>query len=121
LRIPSLETVVAFNHSIREADEWFEEPDELDRVGRILDQLVDETDPVVASALSVSRLAQSQAFTEANKRTAVLVGRWILDRNGIDGAKYIPENDMELAPLLLQAARGADMSGEVISLFDSRR
>jgi hypothetical protein len=109
LRVPSLETVVAFSRSIREADEWFEEPDELDRVGRILDQLVDETDPVVASALSVSRLARSQAFTEGNKRTAVLVGRWILDRNGIDGAKYIPENDMELATLLLPS-RGIRMS-----------
>jgi prophage maintenance system killer protein len=121
LKVPSLETVVAFDHSIRRDDEWFEEPDEIDRVGRILDQLVHETDPVVASALFVSRLAQSQAFTEGNKRTAVLAGRWILDRNGIDGAKYIPENDMQLAPLLLKAARGADVSGEVIRLFESRR
>jgi hypothetical protein len=31
----------------------------------------------------------------------VLVGRWILDRNGLDGAQYIPENDMELAKSLL--------------------
>jgi len=64
-------------------------------------------------------LAQAQAFTEGNKRTAVLVGRWIL--NGLDGAKYIPENDMELAESLLRAARGTDVSREVIDLFDSRR
>jgi len=69
--------------------------------------------------LSVSRLAQAQAFTEGNKRTAVLVGRWIL--NGLDGAKYIPENDMELAESLLRAARGTDVSREVIDLFDSRK
>ena len=51
----------------------------------------------------------------------MLVGRWILDRNGLDGAKYIPENDMELAKSLLRAARGTDVSKEVIELFDSRR
>jgi prophage maintenance system killer protein len=117
LRIPSLEVVVAFNYTIREADE----PDELERVKRILDRLTDETDPVVAAALSVGRLAQSQAFTEGNKRTAVLVGRWILDDNGLDGAKFIQENDAELAQLLLQAARGADVSGEIVELFNSRR
>jgi len=121
LRIPSLEVVVAFNYSIREVDEWFDEPDELDRVERLLDRLADETDPVVAAALSVSRLTQSQAFTEGNKRTAVLVGRWILDRNGLDGAKYIQENDVKLAQFLLQAARGADVSREVVELLDSRR
>ncbi len=76
---------------------------------------------MVAAALSVSRLAQSQAFTEGNKRTAVLVGRWILDRNGLDGAKFIQENDIELAELLLQAARGEDVNKEVVDLFDSRR
>ena len=121
MRIPSLEVVVAFNHSIREVDEWFDEPDELNRVERLLDQLAVETDLVVAAALSVSRLAQAQAFTEGNKRTAVLVGRWILDRNGLDGAKYIQENDMELAKSLLRAARGTDVSQDVIDLFDSRR
>ena len=121
MRIPSLEVVVAFNNTIREADEWFDEPDELDRVQRLLDRLADETDPVVAAALSVSRLAQSQAFTEGNKRTAVLVGRWILDRNGLGGAKFIQENDVELAQLLLRAARGSDVSGEIVELFNSRR
>ena len=112
MRIPSLEVVVAFNHTIREADEWFDEPDELDRVKRLLDRLADETDPVVAAALSVSRLAQSQAFTEGNKRTAVLIGRWILDRNGLVGAKFSQENDVELAQLLLRAARGSDVIGK---------
>ena len=75
MRIPSLEVVVAFNHSIREANEWFDESDDFDRVERILSHLADENDPVVAAALGVSRLAQSQAFTEGNQRTALLVGR----------------------------------------------
>lgn len=121
MRIPSLEVVVAFNHSIRGVDEWFDQPDEFHRVERLLDQLAVETDPVAAAALSVSSLAQGQAFPEGNKRTAVLVGRWILDRNGLDGAPYIPENDMELAQSLLRAARGTDVSKEVIDLCVSRR
>jgi prophage maintenance system killer protein len=121
LRIPSLETVVAFNHSVRAGDEWFDEPDELHRVERLLSLLTNETDPVVAAALSVSRLTLAQAFTEGNKRTAVLVGLWILDRNGLDSAKYITEDDNELAVLLLRAARGIDVSNEVIDLFSSRK
>ena len=113
--------MVAFNHAIREDDEWFDEPDELDRVQRILDEVADETDPVVAAALAVSRLAQSQAFTEGNKRTAVLLGRWILDHNGMDGAIVIREGDAELAQLLLRAARGANVGGEIVGLFKSRK
>jgi prophage maintenance system killer protein len=113
--------VVAFNYSIRDADEWFDEPDELDRVERLLVELADETDPVVAAALRVSRLAQSQPFREGNKRTAVLVSRWILDCNGLDGAKYVAENDIDLARLLLRAARGTDVRQEVADLFNSRR
>ena len=112
--------VLAINHTIREDDEWFDEPDDVERVEKILSRLLEETDPVVAAALSVSRLATSQAFTEGNKRTAVLVGRWILDHNGVDGAQFIAENDMELAQLLLQAARGVDVSREMIALFNSR-
>ncbi len=63
----------------------------------------------------------SQAFTEGNKRTALLVGRWILDRNGADGLRFIPEDDTKLASLLLSAARGVDESDHVKELFDSRR
>jgi hypothetical protein len=39
LRPPSLPIVVAINHSIRHDDEWFYEPDELDRIERILTEL----------------------------------------------------------------------------------
>lgn len=69
--------VVVFNHPIRESDEWFDESnDDLDRVERILNRLADVSDPVVAAALCVSRLAQyrAEAFSEGNKRTTLLVG-----------------------------------------------
>jgi hypothetical protein len=59
LILPSLEIVVAFNHSIRYDDEWFDELDELDRVRRILTDLESETDPLVAAANAMSRIAHS--------------------------------------------------------------
>ena len=106
MRIPSLETVVAFNRSIRAADEWFDEPDDLARVARLVAALSTEADPIVAAALCVGGLAHSQAFTEGDKRTAVVVGLWIFDRNGLDGSKFILEDDKDLTGLLLRAARG---------------
>ena len=74
-----------------------------------------------ASAIALTRIARSQAFAEGNKRTALLVGRWILDRNGIDGLKFMPEEDPQLASLLLSAARGIDETEHVQELFESRR
>jgi prophage maintenance system killer protein len=121
LKLPSLELVVAFNASIRHNDEWFEEADDLDRIQRILSDLQNATDPLVVAAIATSRIARAQAFTEGNKRTALLVGRWILDRNDFDGSLIIPPDDYELANLLLDAARGGDTAEKVIELFESRR
>lgn len=36
MRRPTLELAVAFNRAVRHEDEWFEEPDDLDRVKRAL-------------------------------------------------------------------------------------
>ena len=113
--------VVAFNQSVRHDNEWFDEPDELDRIERLLAQLDGETDPVIAAAHAVSRIARSQAFTEGNKRTALLVGRWIPDRNGIDGLRFIPVDDTDLGGLLLSSARGVDETEQITRLFESRR
>lgn len=60
--IPSLEQAIAFNASIREADEWFDEPDELERVEKVLDALIVETDPVAAAATILSRLTRASLY-----------------------------------------------------------
>jgi prophage maintenance system killer protein len=112
--------VVAINASVRQDDEWFDDEDEIHRVERILGDLQMESDPLHAAALATGRIARSQAFSEGNKRTALLVGRWILDRNGLNGSLIIPDNDFELAKLLLKAARGNDVTEQVFSLFKSR-
>ena len=121
MNLPSLELIVAFNASVRHGDEWFDEPDDLDRIVRILNDLHSAIDPIVVAAMATSRITRAQAFTEGNKRTALLVGRWILDRNDFDGGSMIPRNDFELANLLLDAARGRDMDEKVVELFKSRR
>ena len=68
-----------------------------------------------------SRIARAQGFTEGNKRTALLLARWILDRNGLDGAALVPSDDRELADLLVRAASGADVVEETFVLLKSRR
>jgi prophage maintenance system killer protein len=120
LKFPSLEVVVAINASVRHDDEWFDEEDEVHRVEKILEELRIESDPLHAAALATGRIARSQAFTEGNKRTALLVGRWILDRNGLIGSLIIPDDDFELAKLLLEAARGTEVTERILSLFQSR-
>jgi hypothetical protein len=107
--------VVEFNQPIRYDDEWFDEPDELDRIEKLLGQL-----DAIAAAHAVSRISRSQAFREGNKRTALLVGRWILDRNGIDELRFIPAAGTDLGGMLLSSARGADETERITRLSESR-
>lgn len=120
LNLPSLTLIVAINASVRHDDEWFDDVDDLDRIETIIGDLQTESDPLIAAAIATSRIARSQAFSEGNKRTALLVGRWILDRNNLRGNRIIPNDDHELAKLLLKAARGEEISQQVIALFESR-
>jgi prophage maintenance system killer protein len=55
------------------------------------------------------RVARAPAFGEANKRTALLLARWVLDRNGMNGSVIIPPEDRVIADLLVQAAAGQDV------------
>jgi len=98
-----------------------DESGELERVERVLSLLELVDDPVVAPATAVGRIAHAQAFTEGNERTALLIGRWVLDRNGIDGLSFMPEHHNEHAGLLLSAASGIDETQPVIDVFESRR
>jgi prophage maintenance system killer protein len=104
LNRPTLELAVAINHSIRDTDEWFEEPDEVERLEVALEAVRSCEDPVEAAAILASRVARAQAFGEGNKRTALLLARWTLDRNGVDGTDILPPGDRDVARLLIRAA-----------------
>ena len=106
---------------MRERGEWFDEPDDLDRVRRAIEAVRPIDDPVRAAAVLCYRLARTQAFGEGNKRTALLAAKWVLDRNGVEGTRLIPADDRVLADLLVQAASGHDVEQSMIDLFDSRR
>jgi prophage maintenance system killer protein len=121
LRRPSLALAVAVNRAVRAQDEWFEEPDDLDRVRRALSTIDTLDDPVDAAAVLAYGVTRTQGFTEGNKRTALLLARWVLDRNGEDGSRFLPLDDREFASLLIQAAAGADVQDAFLALLRNRR
>lgn len=67
------------------------------------------------------RVTRAQGFAEGNKRTGLLLARWLLDRNGIDGARILPTNDYELADLLVKAAAGNDVEAAIVRLLAAHR
>jgi len=112
--------VAAINEAVREPDEWFEEPDDIDRLQNAL-AFIDETDDSVeAAAVLAFRITRAQAFGEGNKRTALVVARWILDHNGQDGSIILPTEDRHVADLLVRAAAGADVEAELLRILRSR-
>jgi prophage maintenance system killer protein len=121
LRRPSTEIAVEINKALRADDEWFSDPDDLDRVERALDSIADLADPVEAAAVLAYRVTRAQGFAEGNKRTALLLARWVLDNNGLDGSHLIPSDDRLIADLLVRAAAGADVERDLIDLLSSRR
>jgi prophage maintenance system killer protein len=121
LKRPSLDLAIAFNLSIRESDEWFDEPDDLDRVSAALQAADGIEDPIEVAATLAYRVARAQGFSEGNKRTAMLLAKWTLDRNGIEGEKIIPPRDRELADFLVNAAAGRDVGIQILELFRSRQ
>jgi prophage maintenance system killer protein len=121
LNRPTVGFVVAINHVVRREDEWFDEPDQLDRVARALAAIDLIEDPVEAAAVLAYRVARAQAFGEGNKRTALLVARWVLDRNGLEGATFLPSGDPEIGALLVKAASGQDAGADFVALLLSRR
>jgi prophage maintenance system killer protein len=75
---------------------------------------------VEAAAILACRVARAQGFTEGNKRTALLLARWLLDRNGVDGAVVLPAEDREFADILVKSASGLDVEKTAVSLFKGR-
>lgn len=69
LNRPSIELAVEFNRVVREDDEWFEEPDALDRVMQALRAIELVEEPVEAAAVLAFTVARAQGFAEGNKRT----------------------------------------------------
>jgi prophage maintenance system killer protein len=118
---PSLGLAVALNRAVRYEDEWFDEPDELDRLSRALSSIDHLEEAVEAAAILAFRVTRTQAFGEGNKRTALLLARWLLDMNGYNGAQCLPADDREVAHLLLKAAVGTDVESELIELLRSRQ
>ena len=111
---------MAINRAVRETEEWFGEPDDLERVERALASIADVDEVVVAAAVLAFRVARAQGFGEGNKRTALLLARWLLDRNGFDGGALLPPDDRELADLLVKAAAGGDVESEIVGLIVGR-
>lgn len=118
---PTLALAVALNQAVRGDDEWFDEPDDLERLQRALAAIDGIEDPVAAAAVVAFRVARAQAFGEGNKRTAFLLARWLLDRNDQDAAVLLPPDDREAADLLVRAAAGSDTQNQLIRLLQSRR
>lgn len=120
MRRPTLAHAVAFNRAIRQPDERFDEPDDLDRVERALAAIDGVDDPVEAAAILAYRITRAQGFSEGNKRTALLRARWLLDRNDVDGAAVLPPMDRAFADLLVKAASSLDVEDEMIALLNER-
>lgn len=80
MRRPTLALAVGFNRAVRQEDEWWDEPDEFERVERALARIDTVNDPVVAAGILAYRVARAQGFGKGNKRTALLLARWVLDR-----------------------------------------
>lgn len=114
LNLPSLAVICHINRSVRQPDEWFNEPDDLERLRRVLARIAAERndDPLTVAGALISRIARAQAFGEGNKRTALLTGALLLDRCGIDDS--IVDSD-QIGRLLVAASMGVDVETAVVA------
>ena len=78
-------------------------------------------DAVEAAARLAFQVTRAQALGEGNKRTALLLARWVLDRNGQDGAALLPPDDRRVAELLIKAAAGQDAEADLVTELRSRQ
>lgn len=120
MKKPSLRLAIEINKRVRQDDDWFDEPDDVDRVSRPLASIDHQENPVVAAAMVAYRVTKAQGFAEGNERTALLLSRWVMDHNGVDGSQILPSDDLVLADLLVKAAAGVDVEGEMVARLRSR-
>jgi len=120
LNRPNIELAIAINAQIRKQDEWFAESDDIERLANALGLTESEADSVSLAAAVAYRVARAQAFSEGNKRTALLLALWVLDNNGFDAEEIIPAEDQELWKLLVQAASGLDVETKIRTLLTIR-
>ncbi|HUP16450.1 MAG TPA: Fic family protein [Acidimicrobiia bacterium] len=73
MKRPGLRLAIEINERVRSDDEWFDEPDELDRVEAAIQSIDDFDDPIAAAGAIAFRVTRAQGFTEGNKRTALLL------------------------------------------------
>jgi prophage maintenance system killer protein len=118
---PDLRLPQAFNEALREPHEWFEEPDDLDRLSTALVSIDAIEDPVDAAATLAYPVTRAQAFGEANKRTPCSWPAWVLDYNCQYADLLPPPDDREVADLLVREAAGADVGDELTEILRSRR
>lgn len=120
MRRPTLKLAVVFNRAVRHDDEWFEEPDDLDRVERALAAIDGVHDPIEAAPFLPTASCARRALARATRGPPCCSLVWLLDRNGLDGSEVIPHDDQEFADLLVRAAAGGDVEAEMKALFQSR-
>lgn len=108
------------NRELRGPDEWFDDPDDVARLANAMRSIDAIDDPVTAAGTLVFRVTRAQAFGEGNKRTALILARWVLDRNGVDGHAVMPPDDRVLADLLVKAAAGVDVERQLVELLVER-
>jgi prophage maintenance system killer protein len=112
-----LAEVCEINRSVRDGDEWFDDPDDLERVARVLASITDDgSDPIGVAGVLMARIARAQAFGEGNKRTAFVAAVLFLEDANLDGA--IADSE-EVRQLLVRASMGADIEAAMISALRS--
>ena len=80
MKRPSLQLAVEINKRVRTSDEWFDEPDELDRVDAALRSISEVSDPLNAAAVlaymeSMSERADGRLSMQ-HAATLAAIGEW---------------------------------------------
>jgi hypothetical protein len=110
---------VAFNRAVRQDDEWWDEPDELERWNERWPESTTSTIQSGPPVFVAYRIARAQASVKATSALPRYwrAGCWI--ENGWTAVS--PPNDWTLADLLVKAASGPDVEADVVDLLIARR